>query len=427
MKLCDLTQFYSPLSGGVKRYVHEKIAYIQSATTDEHVLVVPGPKTVCVTSERSRIYFIHSPLISRTSHYRALINLRAIEQILERERPDLIESGDPYQVAWKAIASGEALRIPVVGFYHSHFPEAYVRSAAKFLGQTAGEAMMDFTRRYVRNLYNSFQATVSRRLHRGLYFQAAYTYSRTIDNVSGSLATDELNATRNGQGGANLLNIQDSAQANKARGDFDRPHRLVVSYSYDIPTAKSGMFSNAFFKGWAISGIVTYQSGLPFSITDNTSGAAFGGGTGTGVLVCRPLAEQISTMPGCTPGSTSTLSQLLTTGRIQDRLVHYLNPNFVKTADVVPNGAAGATGYGNTPRNAFRGPFQQNWDFSVQKRFSIKEGHEFQFRMDMFNMWNHPVFGFPNTVAIATPSTFGQITNTVVPARLIQFGVSYRH
>jgi alpha-1,6-mannosyltransferase len=160
MKLCDLTQFYSPLSGGVKRYVHEKIAYIQNGTTDEHVLIVPGAKTECVANERSRIYFIHSPLISRTSHYRALINLRAIEQILERERPDLIESGDPYQVAWKAIASGDAMRIPVVGFYHSHFAEAYVRSAAKFLGRTAGEAMMDFTRRYVRNLYNSFQATL---------------------------------------------------------------------------------------------------------------------------------------------------------------------------------------------------------------------------------------------------------------------------
>ena len=59
MKLCDLTQFYSPLSGGVKRYVHEKIAYIQSATTDEHVLIVPGPKTECVTSEvREFISFI---------------------------------------------------------------------------------------------------------------------------------------------------------------------------------------------------------------------------------------------------------------------------------------------------------------------------------------------------------------------------------
>src|SRR5436305_11102745 len=160
MKLCDLRQFYSPLSGGVKRYVHEKIAYIQSATTDEHVLVVPGAKTECLANTRSRIYFIHSPLISRTSHYRALLNLRAIEQILERERPDLIESGDPYQVAWKAIASGDAMRIPVIGFYHSHFPEAYIRSAAKFLGDTAGEAVMDFARRYVRNLYTQFAATL---------------------------------------------------------------------------------------------------------------------------------------------------------------------------------------------------------------------------------------------------------------------------
>src|SRR5947207_4227479 len=159
LKLCDLTQFYSPLSGGVKRYVHEKIAYIQGATTDEHVLVVPGPKTECVTSERSRIYFIHSPLISRTSHYRALINLRAIEQILERERPDLIESSDPYQVAWKAIASGEALRIPVVGFYHSHFPEAYLRTTMKYLGETATNVMMEVAKNYVRNLYNHFCKT----------------------------------------------------------------------------------------------------------------------------------------------------------------------------------------------------------------------------------------------------------------------------
>src|SRR6266404_1665237 len=275
--------------------------------------------------------------------------------------------------------------------------------------------------------YNSFQATVSRRLHQGLYFQAAYTRSKTVDNVSGSQSTDELNATRNGQGGANLLNLQDNPQANKARSDFDRPHRLVVSYSYDIPVGKSGFMQNQLFKGWAISGIITYQSGLPFSITDSTSGGAFGGGTGTGLLICRPLAEQISSMPGCSPGVVTTVAQLLTSGPIESRLAHYLNPNFVSTAAVVPNGAAGATGYGNVPRNAFRGPFQQNWDFSVQKRFTLKESHEFLFRTDIFNVWNHPVFGFPSSVAIATPGTFGQITQTVVPARLIQFGLSYRH
>ena len=161
MKICDLTQFYSPLSGGVKRYVHEKIAYIDKYLRgDQHVLIVPGPKTDLTASGRSRIYSIHSPLLSRTSRYRALLNLRAVEEILERERPDIIESSDPYQIAWKAIASGRALGIPVVGFYHSHFPEAYLRSAARFLGDTATAAVMDFAARYVRNLYNKFGVTL---------------------------------------------------------------------------------------------------------------------------------------------------------------------------------------------------------------------------------------------------------------------------
>ena len=161
MKICDLTQFYSPLSGGVKRYAHEKIHYIQTATADEeHVLIIPGAETKMTTSDRSRIYSIHSPLLSRTSRYRALLNLRAVEAIFQWERPDIIEVGDPYQTAWKAIASGEALRIPVVGFYHSHFPEAYLRSTAKYLGQTATEMMIDAASRYVRKLYNSFEATL---------------------------------------------------------------------------------------------------------------------------------------------------------------------------------------------------------------------------------------------------------------------------
>jgi alpha-1,6-mannosyltransferase len=161
VKICDLTQFYSPFSGGVKRYVHEKIAFIEKhSPDDEHILVIPGAETEVTAANRSRIYSVHSPLLSRTSRYRALINLRAVEEILERERPDLIESSDPYQLAWKAIASGNALGIPVVGFYHSHFPEAYLRSAAKFLGRTAGEAVMDFSRRYVRHLYNQFEATL---------------------------------------------------------------------------------------------------------------------------------------------------------------------------------------------------------------------------------------------------------------------------
>jgi alpha-1,6-mannosyltransferase len=161
VKICDITQFYSPLSGGVKRYVHEKIAYIDRySPNDEHILIVPGPRTELTANDRSRIYSVRSPVVSRASQYRALLNLRKVGEILERERPDIIESSDPYQLAWKAIASGRALRIPAVGFYHSHFAEAYLRRPAGFMGRTATEAVMDFAARYVRNVYNRFEATL---------------------------------------------------------------------------------------------------------------------------------------------------------------------------------------------------------------------------------------------------------------------------
>jgi alpha-1,6-mannosyltransferase len=158
MKVCDLTQFYSPFSGGVKRYLEEKRKYAV-ANGHQHLLIIPGDQTSCSETENSRTYSIKSPLVSRTSRYRALLHLGAVQQLLQQERPDVIESSDPYQLAWKAIASGQALRIPVVGFYHSNFPEAYFRTTSKFLGETATEIVMEMARTYVRALYNHFQAT----------------------------------------------------------------------------------------------------------------------------------------------------------------------------------------------------------------------------------------------------------------------------
>jgi alpha-1,6-mannosyltransferase len=161
LKICDLTQFYSPVSGGVKRYVHEKIAFIQRHRPgDEHVLIIPGEKTESVVDGRSRICTIHSPLISRSSRYRALLNLRAVGEILEREKPDIIESSDPYQVAWKAISAGAALRTPVIAYYHSHFAEIYERSVQRYLGRALAKPVGRFLRSYVRNLYNRFQCTL---------------------------------------------------------------------------------------------------------------------------------------------------------------------------------------------------------------------------------------------------------------------------
>jgi Glycosyltransferase len=161
LKIADLTQFYSPVGGGVKRYLHEKIDYIQKhAPNDKHVLIVPGAKTVVQKHAQSRIYTVRSPLVSRTAQYRALLNLRAVEEILTRENPDVIESGDPYQLGWRAVRIGRKLKIPVVGFYHSHFPEAYLRSSAKLLGKTATRRVMRLSRAYVRKLYNQHATTL---------------------------------------------------------------------------------------------------------------------------------------------------------------------------------------------------------------------------------------------------------------------------
>jgi len=160
VKICDLTQFYSPVSGGVRRYIEQKSAYIRAHRPDcEHVVIVPGATTEMQGDATSRMYTIMSPLVSRTSRYRAMTRLHLVEEVLEKERPDIIESGDPYQVAWKAVASGRGLDIPVVGFYHSHFPEAYIRTVAKYFGKIAVSIADDICRRYVKTLYNRFART----------------------------------------------------------------------------------------------------------------------------------------------------------------------------------------------------------------------------------------------------------------------------
>jgi alpha-1,6-mannosyltransferase len=123
------------------------------------VLIVPGSKTEVRSNRRARVYSIRSPLVSRTSRYRALLNLRAVEEIVRRERPDIIESGDPYQIGWKAVAIGRELNLPVVAFYHSHFTEAYLRQAANLFGRAGGRRIMKLGRNYVRRLYNRMEAT----------------------------------------------------------------------------------------------------------------------------------------------------------------------------------------------------------------------------------------------------------------------------
>jgi hypothetical protein len=99
--------------------------------------------------------------------------------------------------------------------------------------------------------------------------------------------------------------------------------------------------------------------------------------------------------------------------------------NIAAFVPALPIGPDGSTGFGNLGRNTFRGPVQQNWDFSAGKSFAVTERQAFRITADFFNLFNHPNFANPAFLDIENPSNFGQITSTVGTPRLVQFSAKY--
>ena len=159
MKICDVTQFYSPYSGGVRRYVEERQSYINSIGQHRQVLIIPGDQTDSVHRGRSVVYRIHSPKVDGICDYRAIINLERVREILRAEKPDLIECADPYQLAWMILGESRELRIPAVAFYHSHFPEACFGFMRRF-GTRMASSVTKYSKLYVNYLYNRFRQTL---------------------------------------------------------------------------------------------------------------------------------------------------------------------------------------------------------------------------------------------------------------------------
>ena len=164
MKVCDVTQFYSPVSGGVKRYISEKRLHVLEHTRDEHHLIIPGSSTRYEREGRLHLHTIRSPRLdffSRyPSRYRLILNTQTVMDMLDDIRPDVIESGDPYHLAWTALRAGKQIHAPVFGFYHSHFPEAYLRTALKYGGSYIRDAVLNYAEDYIVKLYSLFTATL---------------------------------------------------------------------------------------------------------------------------------------------------------------------------------------------------------------------------------------------------------------------------
>jgi hypothetical protein len=233
--------------------------------------------------------------------------------------------------------------------------------------------------------FNSLQVSLTKRFSRGLQFLAAYTLGKSTDYYSGG-PVNEL---------VPVPGDQSNWKLNYGPSDYDRRHRLVTSFVYDLP------------KDLQVNGILTLQTGTPFSIIDSPNLA---------------IIQRANFAAGA--------QNLLTTGDVESRLDQYFNISaFVPSRPVLGGANLGTPNnstfdpnnpFGNTPRNLLYGPGQKNLDFSVVKFIPFTETVRAELRAEFFNIFNWTNFANPNT-NIAVPTTFGRITATSSGPRVIQF------
>ncbi|HEY0761205.1 MAG TPA: TonB-dependent receptor [Pyrinomonadaceae bacterium] len=252
--------------------------------------------------------------------------------------------------------------------------------------------------------YNSLQISMTRRFSRGLQFLAAYTFGKSNDYYSGG-SINELFAMPGDQ-----LNWK----LNYGPSDYDRRHRLVTSFVYELPKVSNGnRAAKALLNDWQVNGILTVQTGLPFTIIDSPNLA---------------IIQRANFAAGA--------NNLLTSGDIESRLNQYFNTAaFALSRPILAGGNLGTPNnptfdpnnpFGNTPRNFLYGPGQKNLDFSVVKFIPVRESVRAELRAEFFNLFNWTNFANPNS-NIAVPATFGRITTTTSGPRVIQFAVKISH
>ena len=240
--------------------------------------------------------------------------------------------------------------------------------------------------------YNALQARFQQRLARGFSTLASYTWSKSIDDASNFCSS---------AGDPNFPQNSYNVAAERGRSNFDVRHRLSVSYSYALPFGKGrqylhdrGWVSTA-LGGWETYGIVTVQSGRPFTVAllpeiDNS---------GTGRSILGFGANDRPNVVGNTALSNPTTTQWFNTA-----------------AFAFP--APGT--FGNAGRNILDGPGYQTVNLSLLKNTALSERVKLQFRAEAFNLFNHPNFNLPDNF-LGSP-TFGRITSARDP-RHIQFGL----
>ena len=231
--------------------------------------------------------------------------------------------------------------------------------------------------------YNAMTFKVEKRFSKGLTFLSAYTWSKTIDNVDETLSNSGVGALKPWD--RNL---------NRGRSTTDLRHNYVVSASYELPFGKGKAFMNTnrvadlALGGWQLAGIVSLQTGLPFTVNS-------GGGITNAGGADRPnrLGD------GNLPKSQQSIDRWFDLGA------------FTTQAQFT---------YGNSGRNILDGPGNRNLDLSLAKSFAFTEKVRLQFRAEAFNATNTANFGFPG--ANINAAGVGTITSADEPRR-VQFAL----
>lgn len=169
--ICDLTQSWSEVGGGVRTYLLHKRRHILTNTGDRHLLIVPGERDEVREDEGGRAVTvtIASPHVPGSPHYRLMLRNRAVRGALEQYRPDLIECQDAYNLPWAAI--GHRKRFPgtaLVAAYMTDFPTVYLeRPLSKAIGSMVAGFAARQGYRYCGALYRRFDAVFALGEHGG--------------------------------------------------------------------------------------------------------------------------------------------------------------------------------------------------------------------------------------------------------------------
>lgn len=126
----DATEWFGDTTGGIRTYLLEKARYVESRPTLRHTLLVPGSHDLVSDGDGTRQYRLHGPRIPRQHPYRLMLRVAAVSRLVRHEAPDVVEVGSPFLSPWILARITQALRVPLVCFYHANLPRLFAARAA---------------------------------------------------------------------------------------------------------------------------------------------------------------------------------------------------------------------------------------------------------------------------------------------------------